>query len=352
MKLKLGILRNQNEEDHLLWTEACMNESGRVEADVIDFFSGDFLSRCLKQDYDAFLGRPPGDILRFKELYDERLLLLSEQTDKPLYPSLEEMLVYENKVRLASLLRENDIPHPRTSILRTREEAEEFSETCEYPQIGKIAFGAGGSGVKVLKDQAQLREYLNTGFSDKGLTRSWGPNLKKGNLMGRMIHRISHPIETYRYFRDKRRRSLGDRQSGFLILQDYIPHEFEWRCVRIGDSYFGHKKLPVRGIKASGTSEVKWDTPEKELLDFIKEITEKIDFSSVAIDVFEISRGQYLVNEIQCFFGSKNPHQMIHEGTPGRFVSRGKEWVFEPGDFNTNNSFDLRLRHVLDILNV
>ena len=53
---------------------------------------------------------------------------------------------------------------------------------------------------------------------------------------------------------------------------------------------------------------------------------------------------------MQCFFGSKNPHQMIRDGVPGRFVRKGGSWVFEEGSFNSNNSFDLRLQHVLDIV--
>ncbi|MFX0203942.1 MAG: hypothetical protein ACFFCW_48210, partial [Candidatus Hodarchaeota archaeon] len=55
-------------------------------------------------------------------------------------------------------------------------------------------------------------------------------------------------------------------------------------------------------------------------------------------------------NEMQCFFGSENPHQMIITGTPGRYVYEKSKWIFEQGNFNTNNSYDLRLEHVLKML--
>jgi len=48
-------------------------------------------------------------------------------------------------------------------------------------------------------------------------------------------------------------------------------------------------------------------------------------------------------------FGQSDPHQMIIDGMPGRyFISAGK-WQFEEGDFNTNESYDLRLENALKL---
>ena len=130
-----------------------------------------------------------------------------------------------------------------------------------------------------------------------------------------------------------------------MIFQEYIPHEFEWRVVRIGDSFFAHKKLKTRE-KSSGSLLKNYDNPPLELLNFVKEITEKHRFYSQAIDIFESERG-YLVNEMQCIFGQSDPYQMLVNGNPGRYRYLDDEWIFEPGDFARNGCYNLRLEFVL-----
>jgi len=120
--------------------------------------------------------------------------------------------------------------------------------------------------------------------------------------------------------------------------------------VRIDDSFFGHKKLHQYGEKFSGSSNVSWDPPPKKLLDFVKYITDKRKFLSQAVDIFEPEPGKFLVNEMQCFWGSKNPHQMIIRGKPGRYTLKNSKWIFEEGNFNKNNSYNLRLENVINLL--
>ena len=48
----------------------------------------------------------------------------------------------------------------------------------------------------------------------------------------------------------------------------------------------GIRNLDPWGEKISGTSKVGWDTPDTELLDFIKKIVDENQFWSQAIDLF------------------------------------------------------------------
>ena len=84
-------------------------------------------------------------------------------------------------------------------------------------------------------------------------------------------------------------------------------------------------------------------TPPVKLFDFAKNIMDKFGFLSQAIDVFETSEGELLINEMQCIFGQSDPYQMIVGGKPGRYVYENERWVFEAGDFNANESYNLRL---------
>lgn len=52
---------------------------------------------------------------------------------------------------------------------------------------------------------------------------------------------------------------------------------------------------------------------------------------------------------MQCIFGQSDPYQMLVNGIPGRYVMIEGNWIFEEGDFNTNQSYDLRLETALNL---
>jgi glutathione synthase/RimK-type ligase-like ATP-grasp enzyme len=283
-------------------------------------------------------------------MYDERLYILSAVLKMNIYPSLEELLIYENKRFLAYWLKANSIPHPQTWVFYHKEEARDFAKECSLPIVAKMAIGAAGSGVAIIKDRKKLEKYVDDIFSGKGVARKWGPNLRKVELSRRVMDRMKDIPGAIAYFRNKYVSSRADTQKMFAILQEYIDCDFEWRAVRIGDSYFAHKKLRSFGEMFSGTSKVSWEGPSSDLLDFVKKVCDKRNFLCQAVDIFEDRRGRFLVNELQSFFGSQNPHQMIINGKPGRYIDRDSRWSFEEGDFNVNNSYDLRLDHVIRLL--
>lgn len=346
----LAILKNENQDDYLEWIRACNNYPDRINYYIINITSNNWLDEISGRKYDFILTRPPGYIDYFKRLYDERIYVVSEILKMPVYPTLNEILIYENKRMLSYFLDAKKIPHPRTWVFYDLDESLKFADICQLPVVAKTAIGAGGRGVKIFQSRKEIRNYIEASFSSKGITRSFMPNIRKGDYIKRLRNRISNPVKSIEYFIDKRKMATADPQKWFVIFQEYIKTDYEWRCVVIGDSYFGHKKLRSTGDKISGTSKVCWDYPDKELLNFISKIVVENNFWSQAIDIFYNPERGYLVNELQCFWGSKNPHQMMKNGNPGRYIFQDGNWIFEEGSFNQNNSYDLRLKHVLEIL--
>jgi glutathione synthase/RimK-type ligase-like ATP-grasp enzyme len=350
MSYNFAILKNENEEDHLDWIKACEQMSHQVRYKVIDITRSDWLENILVEKFDMLLARPSGAVSFFKQLYDERIYILNNVLGKSIYPTFEEILIYENKRILSYWLKANQIPHPRTWVFYSKDKAIKFANICKLPIVAKTAIGASGSGVKIFKKRKEVEDHINTVFSGKGIVRKWGPNLRKGDLGKRLVKRLKNIPEFIIYMHKKKVGATIEPQKWYVIFQEYIRNDFEWRCVRIGHSYFGHKKLAGRGEKKSGTSEVSWEAPSKQLLNFVKEVTDKRGFLSQAVDIFEPKPGNFLINEMQCFWGSKNPHQMIVDGKSGRYIFIDSKWIFEPGRFNTNNSYDLRLAHVIEML--
>lgn len=347
-KLRLAILQNEVPDDHILWEKACAEYADQVEWEVVDITRADWLEQMRRGRFDGMLATPPGWTTPFRVMYDERISILHQVLGIPIYPSLEEILVYENKKYLSYWLAANHIPHPKTRVFYYESEALKFLETAALPLVGKTSIGGGGSGVHILKTRETAVEYVKNVFSGKGATLNVGPKWRKKGFLGRVIKKLLHPAELKAKFQ-LYAHLRTEVQKDFVILQDYIPHQFEWRCVRIGDSYFAHKKLK-KGEMASGSLLKGYENPPLELFDFIKWATDRRQFLSQAVDLFETEDGQYLVNEMQCIFGQSDPYQMLVDGVPGRYRQTGGQWVFEPGDFNRHECFQLRLEHFIAIL--
>ncbi len=347
-KIRLVILKNETEDDHELWLRACRERAQCVEWQEVDLTRHDWLEKIMDMKVDGLLTRPPATTNSFKRLYDERVGVLNLLCGIPVYPSLEEVLIYENKKHLSYWLSAMRIPHAKTLVFYFRDEALEYVREAKLPLVGKTNIGASGRGVKILRSKEAAIDYVKQTFSSKGASQSIGPNLNKKGLLRRAVRKIMHPAEL------KARLSLyrelrSDIQNQYVILQEYVPHTYEWRCVRIGDSFFAHKKIVV-GEKASGTLVKGYENPPLDLLDFVREVTDRRGFLSQSVDLFETDKGQYLVNEMQCMFGQSDPYQMLVDGKPGRYRYLDDQWTFEPGDFNRHESFLLRLDHFLSIL--
>ena len=344
---KALILGNEVPDDHYLWIEAC-ERNDCIDYGVVNLLSANWFEEIQKHKFEILLAKPGGYSTAFKQLYDERIYILGKVMAYKVYPSPEEILVYENKRFLSFWLKANDIPHPETNVFYELEEAKQFIKKQKFPLIAKSNIGASGSGVVRLSNYEETLSYIHQGFSDKGVKRRWGPNFNSGRLLHRIFHYLLHPGKISKkiniYSRVK-----NEIQRGFVILQEYVPHTFEWRCVRIGDSFFAHKKMAIDD-KASGLLIKQYENPPLNLLDFVKGLTDDFEFYSQAIDIFETQDGQYLVNEMQCIFGQSDPYQMLVDGKPGRYRYLEGKWIFEEGDFASNACYDLRLDYIIDHL--
>ena len=346
-RTRLAILRNELPDDHLLWIAACREMEDRVEWEVIDLTAADWLEKIRAGGFDGLLAIPPGFSAPFKTLYDERIRILHRILNMPVYPTLEEIEIYENKKFLSYWLEANDIPHPPTRVFYDEKEAAAFVQSAALPLVGKINIGAGGSGVRILHTREEAENYVKATFS-RGVTAQNGPKWRRKGFFKRVLKKLLRPTElrnklqAYRHLR-------SEVQKDFVIFQAFIPHEYEWRVVMIGDSYFAHKKIKV-GEKASGSLVKGYDHPPIALFDFVQSICEPRHFVSQAVDLFESPDGCYLVNEMQCIFGQSDPYQMLIDGAPGRYRLLDGKWVFEAGDFNRLECFEARLQHFMEIL--
>jgi len=341
----LAILRNEVAADHANWLLACAERAYRITHAVIDLSKEGWREAVLNGGFDGLLAQPSGWSAAARDRYAERIAELAQATDLPMIPSAAEIAIYENKRVLASWLAENRIPHPDTRVFDNAEEAVAFVRSAVYPLVAKTSIGAGGRGVRVLQNAEEALGYVDSTFNGQGAPRSTSPKWRGGALLARGLRKLTDPaalIERARNYGTLR----ADVQRDHVLFQAFVPHSFEWRAVRIGDSFFAHKKLAHDG-KASGSLLKGYGDPPKPLLDLVRDITDAHGFRSVAIDLFEDTAGGYLVNEIQCVFGQSDPHQMLVDNVPGRYLWTGTSWEFQAGDFNRFECYLLRLDDLL-----
>ena len=227
------------------------------------------------------------------------------------------------------------------------DEAQKYLESAIYPLVAKTTLGASGSGVSFLKNKRDTNRYIHKVFSGKGAPQRWWPNFSKGKIIKRGLHYVYSPKDINKKV-DAYLVRKSDLQKDFVIFQKYIPHDFEWRVVAIGDSFFAHKKLKM-GEKASGSTLKEYEGPSLKLLDFVYAIVNQHKFFSQAVDIFETSQGDFLVNEMQCIFGQSDEFQMLVDGIAGRYRHIEGNWVFEPGNYNENESYNLRVDQVINL---
>jgi hypothetical protein len=314
--VKFGIIREFTHM-HKHYIAACRKLG--VPYKLIDISGPDWLDNIRKSGCDAFLVWPSAYITIWKHMYDERLKIITEELGKTIYPSYDEIWFYESKRRMDYWMDANNIPQPGTWVFYEREKAVNFAEQVELPVVYKSDFGSGSSGVRIFRRRKPLIKFVNKCFR-KGVVRRGG-----------------HP---------------RDRQWGSILLQQYMPNSREWRMIRIGDSYFGYEKVKV-GDFASGSHAWNYERPSDELLNLLKNITDKGGFRSMDLDVLITPDGEMLVSELQTVFGMGNPWEMcVINGKPGRMIYKedSQKWEFEEGKFCENFMCDLRVQDIVNIL--
>ena len=145
-KIKTIILSNELKDDHNLWVKACEEYKEKIEYRVVNLTSNNWLEEIQKEQFDLLLAKPGGLTAPFKQLYDERIFILSTILGYKVYPSPMEIFIYENKRFLSYWLKANNIAHPTTHVYYNKKEAMNLSSDIPLPLVGKTNIGLREAG--------------------------------------------------------------------------------------------------------------------------------------------------------------------------------------------------------------
>lgn len=315
-RFRIGIVHDSS-YTYSTHVAACMEL--RVSFKVVDIMQDDWMKQVENASCDAFMAVPPTLLNIRRLLFEERFKVLSSCCGKPFLPTFDELYIWESKRRMHNWLLSHSIPHPRTRVFFDRDRAIAFCKNAQYPMVHKLDAGAGAGGIYILRRPAEAISAVRRAFGNG---------------------------QTGRYS-DSR-----NREWGSILLQDYIPHNCEWRIVRIGNTYLCRRKIRV-GDFASGSGKNEWAEPLPGMLDFAKQVTDRGGFRCMSLDVFEnpmeTAGAPFLVNELQAIIGFSDVPDTPHTG---RWICThsGSAWSFEPGHFHRNRCANLRLKLLLEVL--
>ncbi|MBN1805932.1 MAG: hypothetical protein JW837_11840 [Sedimentisphaerales bacterium] len=313
--VRLGIIK-EFAHRHKNYVGACRDLG--IPYKILDISGSDWIDTIRNSNCDAFLVYPSCELSVWKQMYDERLRVMVEDMGKIIYPTYNELWFYESKRRMYYWLEAHNIPHPQTWIFYNFNDAMQFARNVELPIVFKSDFGSAASGVRIFRSRSKLVRWIKLCFRKGIICKNEDPR---------------------------------DQQWGVVLFQEYLPDAKEWRIAVIGASYFGYEKLK-QGDYHSGSLLRAYSRPRDELLALAKRIMDDGGFTSMALDIFEIKDGQYLVNELQTMFGMSRQEMCVVDGKAGRmlFQSESSAWVFESGDFCRNHLCNLRVQILLAML--
>lgn len=329
MKIKLGILKAFAHE-HEYYLKAC--NYLKLDHEVIDLLAPDWIERIKNSDCDGFVCHPPNDIQETKSIYDEKIYIINKLMQKPIYPSYESLLIYENKRNLINWLQAKEIPHPESRIFCRRKDAKSFFKSAEFPLFFKTSIGSASTGVDVIKTRRKANWIADQVFGRIHPAMALG-RLKFGG-------RLALPMPLF-----------GRIQRHYLIVQKFYRIKWEWRIFFIGDFASGFKKV-LKGNFASGSMRKEWKAPPRHVFDFAREVYDSKDwFDSMSIDILETKDGTLLVNELQAHFGNPGrEYPLEYKGKIGAFRYDKGEYAFEEGLFDQDMLNQMRLEDFLNRL--
>ncbi|MBN2830025.1 MAG: hypothetical protein JXR56_06875, partial [Candidatus Cloacimonetes bacterium] len=197
--MKLGIFTAFSEM-HKYYVKSC--EELGIDYEVVDIIGPDWLENVLNSKCDGFLCRPPSKFQERKSMFDEKLYIISKYLKKPIYPSYDELFIYENKRMMSYWLDLNGFPHTPTKVFYEKEKFLEFLKSAELPIVLKNNIGSTSKGVRIVKDKVTAKRIA-------GLVFGWSNNKLAFGYTSQMTGKVI-PFP-----------ALGTMQKHYLLVQKF-----------------------------------------------------------------------------------------------------------------------------------
>lgn len=234
---------------------------------IVNLDRSDWLQQI--KPYDIIIWKSPW-MGQLSVHYKEKIYFIKNHLGKETMPNFDTIWHFDSKIAQNFLFEQYNIRSPKTFITFNYQEAMNYINQCEYPQILKLSAGSGSNHVKMLKHKRQAIKEIKKHFAK---TLLW----------------------------DQLKKICDHQMFGSIYLQEFIPNnDSDLRITIIGDKYaFGFwRKNRKNDFRASGSGKLdyKREVP-KEPINYCLEISKKLNFDSMAYDIL-FDKDNFLITEI------------------------------------------------------
>ncbi|WP_017395889.1 ATP-grasp domain-containing protein [Acinetobacter haemolyticus] len=220
-----------------------------------------------------------------------------------LAPSYEILLAHENKGFQESIRKQKNIDNLSSQYLFDIDQLE-----INFPYVFKTIGGSGSSGVELVKHVNDLEKIKKNHFG-----------LSTKRRIKNIIRQYQLPKENYllyRYYYKPFKR---------FVTQRFIENlTCDYRVLVIGDRFYAMRRDVREGdFRASGSKKFNYHDVPSVVLDFAKEIFNKLDNPYISMDLALQHDQVYLIEYQGTNFGSSALRK-----SNGYYVQRDQEWCF------------------------
>jgi glutathione synthase/RimK-type ligase-like ATP-grasp enzyme len=249
------------------------------------------------EPFDIILWRPMSTPAELDECR-RKVHVLERHLGKLCYPSLDQAMLYEDKVLQYELLRRKGLPVVDTFVSFDREEIRTRLPELPYPAVWKLSTGSGSLGVELVPDARTALRRARRVFSFTG-RRSYWPYVA---------------------------------QKDHVFLQELVPGAPEdVRIIVIGDILLGYMRaVPSGDFRASGMGMQRRGALPEAAMRLAVRAARAFDLPSVAVDMVADANGDYRIIELSLFVQVWSCMSQQVDGVAGYYRWEGEGFVFTP----------------------
>lgn len=214
------------------------------------------------------------------------------------YPNHQTRWHFDDKVAQALLLKAHGLPTPPTRVFFSELEAIEYIRCARWPQVIKLAGGAGSSNVRLLRSRREAERVLHALFGRGLLTLNMLDALPQSRL--ELRERLGNLARSLGLRREGKHLNWLP-QRGYLLLQEFLPRNaFDTRVTVIGDRAFAFRRFNRPGdFRSSGSGLIDHNPRgiEMDVVALAFTTARKLGTQSLAIDGLR-REGKPVIGEI------------------------------------------------------
>jgi glutathione synthase/RimK-type ligase-like ATP-grasp enzyme len=236
-------------------------------------------------------------------LFAKRLLPAIEQgLAIPVFPSLETVWHFEDKIAQSYLLEAGGFPTPATWTFWDRATALDFCRSAAYPLVLKLSFGYQSGNVRLLNNFEDASYWIAQLFGP-GVTglRPPAPAWREA------LHRARGALRHLRGASAVENLEYSELQHGYLYVQEFVPgNEYDIRVTVIGNRAFAFRRFNrPADFRASGSGRIDWDPRQidEEGIRLAFRVARRLQTQSLAVDLLQ-HKGRKVLTEISYTYAS------------------------------------------------